>query len=312
MCTVSEFTYPSSGGGSTIFAREWRPEGAPAAVLQLAHGICEHCGRYDDFARFLARNGVLVVANDHLGHGKTAATPEERGFFAETDGWRRVVDDMEALRAKTAGERPGLPYFLLGHSMGSFLARTYLILYPGRVTGAILSGTGQQGAPLVAAGRALTALFKAAKGSHYQSALINSMAFGTYNRHFEPRRTDSDWLTRDEKIIDEHLKDELCNFIPGVGLYHDMMGGIRFISALKNVRRMDVRTPVLFFSGSMDPVGEETRGVMRAVNNFNRAGCRDVTVKIYPDGRHEMLNELNRAEVYANVLAWLRSKLPQE
>jgi alpha-beta hydrolase superfamily lysophospholipase len=310
MCTVREFYYPSSDGVSRVYAREWRPEGAARAVLQLAHGICEHLGRYDDFARFMAGNGVLVVANDHLGHGRTAATAADRGFFAARDGWTHVVDDVESLRRQTAEAHPGLPYFLLGHSMGSFVVRTYLIRYPGRLSGALISGTGQQAPALVTAGLALTDVIRLFRGPRRRSTVVNNMAFGAYNRNFEPKRTASDWLTRDTQIVDAHLRDELCGFIPTVSLYHDMLSGVRLISRLENVRRMDVNTPVLFFSGAMDPVGEETRGVRRAVENFKKAGCRDVTVKFYEGGRHEMLNEINRAEVYADVLAWIDSKLP--
>lgn len=309
MCTIVDFLYPSADGVSEIRARRWQPEGAPTAVLQISHGICEHLERYDAFARFLADKGILVVANDHLGHGRTAKTAEDRGVFAQRDGWNCVVDDIERLRQKTAAEYPGFPYFLLGHSMGSFLARTYLIRYPNNLTGALISGTGQQKRMLVAAGIVFTAIVRALHGWRYRSKTVQHMAFGNYNHSFEPKRTASDWLTRDTKIIDGHLKDELCGFMPSVGLYHDMMCGIRFVSSGRNLRKMDVDMPVFFFSGTLDPVGEETRGVLRAVSGFYRAGCRDVTVKLYPEGRHEMLNETNRADVYQDVLHWMRGKL---
>jgi len=139
---------------------------------------------------------------------------------------------------------------------------------------------------------------------------VQRIAFGSNNRRFEPNRTPSDWLTRDTAIVDGHLKDELCGFVPSVGLYHDMMEGIRFDSSMHNLRNMDKMMPVLFFSGALDPVGEETVGLMRAVEGFRSVGCRDVTVKVYPEGRHEMLNEINRMDVYADVLAWIRSKIP--
>lgn len=310
MCQVKEFFYPSSDGISTIRAREWRPDGAPSAVVQISHGVDEHLERYDDFARFLARNGFLVIANDHLGHGRTAKVSDDRGFFAQKNGWLHVVEDMEILRGKTAEENPNLPYFMLGHSMGSFLARTYLIRYPGRLTGAVLSGTGQQKPALVSFGIGLTSLIGACRGRRYRSALVQGIAFGSNNRRFKPNRTPADWLTRDTAIVDGHLKDELCGFVPTVGLYHDMMTGIRFDSSVQNLRKMDKMMPVLFFSGALDPVGEETVGLMRAVEGFRNAGCRDVTVKVYPEGRHEMLNEINRTDVYNDVLAWLRSKIP--
>lgn len=310
MCTVNETRYPSTDGINQIRVREWVPEGTPCAVLQIAHGICEHLERYDDFARFMAEHHVLVVANDHLGHGRTAKTQSDLGMFAGKNGWKCVVDDMESLRERTSASYPSLPYFLLGHSMGSFLARTYLIRYPGKLSGALISGTGQQKRSLVGAGLLVTSVIRAFRGWRYRSTLVQNMAFGNYNRSFEPKRTASDWLTRDTQIVDGHLKDELCGFIPGVGLYRDMLGGVRLISSPRMLQKMDPAMPVLFFSGTLDPVGEQTRGVMRAVEGFRRAGCTDVTVKLYPEGRHEMLNETNRAEVYADVLGWLRQKLP--
>ncbi|MEA5038978.1 MAG: alpha/beta hydrolase [Clostridiaceae bacterium] len=310
MCLTEDFFYPSSDGVGRIRARMWRPESNPEAVLQIAHGICEHLERYDDFAHFLTEQGFLVVANDHLGHGKTAQAPQGLGVISRHGGWSCMVDDIETLRAKMADENPGLPYFLLGHSMGSFLVRTYLIRFPGRLTGALISGTGQQAPVLVTTGIFLTGLIGAFRGRDYRSALVQNMAFGSYNRKFEPKRTTSDWLTRDTEIVDGYQKDVLCCFVPSVAFYGEMLRGVRFISSVRNTQAMDKSMPVLFFSGALDPVGEETRGLMRAVDTFRRTGCRDVTVKVYPEGRHEMLNETNRAEVYADVLNWLKSKLP--
>lgn len=166
MVIKQEFTFPSSDGVHTVAAAWWRPEGPPRGVVQLVHGISEHIGRYDSFARFLAEHGFAVVGHDHLGHGRTARNPLEFGWFADRDGWKHVVKDVRALRERVGAEYPGLPCFLLGHSMGSFVVRGYLMFWPGTVDGAILSGTGQEPPATVAAGRALSALLIRLKGRH--------------------------------------------------------------------------------------------------------------------------------------------------
>lgn len=308
MSNLREFTYPSSDGVHQIHAAEWTPDiTEPRGVVQLVHGISEYILRYAPFAEYLTRYGFIVVGDDHLGHGKTASGPEEYGFIAEQDGWTRMADDVRALRVLTGEKYPGLPYFLLGHSMGSFLARTYLIRWPGTLTGAILSGTGQEPAPTVALGKFLTGIGNPRK----VNKLVNSLSLGAYNKKFAPNRTSADWISRDEQIVDAYVADPLCSFVPTAGMNHDMMGGLQFIAGKENLSRMDKDTPVYFFSGDKDPVGGMGEGVRKVCGFFRDAGVKDVTMKLYPGGRHEMLNETNRDEVYADVLSWLEKHLPQ-
>ena len=308
MSNLREFTYPSSDGVHQIHAAEWTPDiTEPRGVVQLVHGISEYILRYAPFAEYLARYGFIVVGDDHLGHGKTASGPEEYGFIAEQDGWTHMADDVRALRVLTGEKYPGLPYFLLGHSMGSFLARTYLIRWPGTLTGAILSGTGQEPAPTVALGKFLTGIGNPRK----VNKLVNSLSLGAYNKKFAPNRTSADWISRDEQIVDAYVADPLCSFVPTAGMNHDMMGGLQFIAGKENLSRMDKDTPVYFFSGDKDPVGGMGEGVRKVCGSFRDAGVKDVTLKLYPGGRHEMLNETNRDEVYADVLSWLEKHLPQ-
>lgn len=309
MIGCREFFYPSADGRTNIHAVAWQGEQPPRAVLQISHGICEYVERYGHFARWLAERGFLVVGNDHLGHGKSWQEPEREGLFGEADGWNTVVDDVEALRAQTAAEHPGLPYFLLGHSMGSFIARTYLIRYPGRVSGALISGTGQQPEGLVRAGYAFTSLLCWVKGPGYRSPAVKNLLFGAYNRAFCPNRTDYDWVCGDSEVVDAYCQDRGCQFLPAVSLYRDMLGGLRFIGDRENLARMDKSTPVLLFSGAKDPVGENGKGVERAYQDFLQAGCTDVQRKLYPDGRHEVLNEPWRETVYQDILAWLEQHL---
>ena len=304
------FTFSSSDGVHQVSAVRWLPEGRPRAVVQLVHGISEHMGRYDGFARFLTEHGFVVVGHDHLGHGRTAADPSEYGWFGEKGGWKYVVKDVRALRERTGAEFPGLPYVLMGHSMGSFVVRGYLMFWPGTVDGAILSGTGQEPPLTVAAGRVLSALLSRVKGTKAHSSLLDSLSVGRYNKQFKPLRTNADWISRDEAVVDAYRADPLCRFLPTVGMYHDMMVGLQLLARPENLRRMDPDTPVLFFSGDRDPVGANGAGVKKVAGWFKDAGVKDLTVTLYPGGRHEMLNETNRDEVYAHVLEWLEGCLP--
>ena len=308
--TENEYVFPSADHKTPIHVREWAPDCDINGVVQIAHGVAEYIDRYDRFARFLASKGFVVVGNDHLGHGKSVATPDDLGFFTEKDGWMTVVADMEQLRALTAKKWPDAPYFLFGHSMGSFLARTYIIRYPDApLRGVILSGTGQNPPAVVVAGKLLCDFEIARHGPRYHSEMIGKMAFGTYNKNFEPHRTEYDWLSRDTENVDKYVADPLCGFLCSVGLYRDMMGGLGYIANPLNLAKMNKDLPVYFMSGDKDPVGAEGAGVARAYGSFIRAGMKDVYYKFYPDGRHEMLNELNRDEVMNDIAAWLFKKL---
>ena len=305
MAVFQEFTYPSSDGRHTCWAGQWLPdEGRPRAVVQIVHGVAEYAGRYDAFARFLAGYGFAVCGEDHLGHGKTV-TDGAYGYFGEKNGWWTVMEDIRQLRQRMGEQFPGVPYFLLGHSMGSFLTRTYLCRYPGTVDGAILSGTGQESALLVGAGKALANLIAHIRGPEAVSPLVNELSLGSYNKQFRPNRTGADWISRDEKVVDAYLRDPWCTFTPTVGMFRDMLGGLQYIASPAALAQMDPDTPVYLFSGDRDPVGGNGAGVRKVYGYFEKQGTRDLTMKLYPGGRHEMLNELNREEVYADVLAWL-------
>lgn len=285
------------------------PDMQPKAVVQIVHGIAEHMDRYDDFMLFLASNGFLVVGDDHLGHGKSIDKPEDIGFFAERNGWTYAVQDEEILRSAMKINYPDIPIIVFGHSMGSFLTRTHLIKFPGGFDAAIISGTGNQGKPLVLGGLAMGNLVVKLKGPHHYSNMLNNMAFGSYNKIYGIPKTTHDWLTRDEDVVARYLDDPLCGFVPSCSLFRDMMTGINLITNPKNLDAMKKDTPVYFMSGSMDPVGECGKGVKIAYENFRKAGMQDVSIKLYEGGRHEMLNEINKDEVYSDILAWIQSKI---
>lgn len=309
---TTTFRFPSCDGEHQIFARQWLPRsGEPKAVVQLVHGVSEYVDRYAPVARALAEHGFAVVGGDHLGHGRTAQGPEEYGFFRERGGWHTVSGDVRRLRTLTGDRYPGLPYFILGHSMGSFLARTYLIDWPGTVTGAVLSGTGQEPHALVSLGWHMADAVCRISGPHAHNKLVEQLSFGAYNKQFSPTRTRADWISRDEAVVDAYVADPLCSFLPTAGMFRDMMEGLSYIAKGSNLAKMDPDTPVLFLSGANDPVGQNGKGVERVAGFFRQAGTKDLTVHLYPEGRHEILNELNRQEVYDDLLNWLEEHLPQ-
>ena len=308
MARVSESTFLSSDGKTNLYYREYLPEGEAVGIVQIVHGIAEHIARYDDFARFLADNGYIVVLHDQLGHGKSITDESPMGFFNDKNGWETAVQDIRILHNKAAEKYPGKPFFLFGHSMGSFLARTYLIHFRTGLDGAVISGTGQQNSALIKGGKLMSALEIRRHGARFRSERLNAMAFGKYNDKLENVRTSCDWLSRDEAVVEAYNADPLCGFVPTAGLLHDMMGGIEFISNAKNIARMKKDLPILFVSGDCDPVGDYGKGVIKAYKGFLRAGMTDVTMKLYSGGRHEMLNEINNAEVYQDILFWLNAK----
>ncbi len=303
----TDLYYPSAGQGA-IHGCRWEPEGKPWAIVQIVHGIAEHVGRYEAFAEFLTSQGILVVAEDHMGHGGSVGEEATLGYFA--GGWFKAVQDTYQLLKNTRIEYPDVPYFLLGHSMGSFMTRTLMAKYPNSgVQGVILSGTGWIHRALINTATAASTLIGTKNGYDKPSSLLNAMAFGTYNNKIEHKRTEYDWLTRDNKVVDAYMADPLCGFIPTAGLLKDLMSGLRYIQEPAHMERMKKDLPVLFVSGSDDPVGGYGKGVKQVVRAFQDAGMEDVTVRLYPLCRHELLNELNREEVMEFLLQWIKKQV---
>lgn len=302
-----EFYFPSSDGLTPIHAVEWQVEN-PIGVLQISHGVSEYALRYEPFAQYMNSKGFVVVANDHIGHGLSLADGAAPLYFGRHDGWQHVVDDVYTLRDMTGKKYPELPYFLLGHSMGSFIARTYLIRYPGTLSGAIIMGTGQQSPALILGGRAFAKIEGRRIGFDRFSPAVDQLAFGAYNKKFAPNRTPFDWLSVNEENVDAYIADPLCGDA-SVGLFFDMLGGIGFVGKQSNVNTMNVNTPILFTAGDQDPVGDMGNGVKKAYASFQKAGVRDVSLKLYPGLRHEILNESRREEVYEDLWKWIEQRM---
>ena len=309
MSRFEEFYFDSSTGNNRIHALKCIPDGEAKGIVQIAHGIAEHINRYEPFMSFLADNGFIAVGNDHLGHGKSFTSEDEKGFFAEEDGWNYVVKDMVSLHDAMHSEYPDLKYIMFGHSMGSFLTRTYIIDYPSKYDLAILSGTGNQSPLLVFAGCTMADLFAKKSGANSDGKKLNDIAFGSYCSKIDSPRTEFDWLSVNAENVDKYIADPLCGFVAKTGLYRDMMHGIRYITNKNNIQKMDKDKPVYFMSGDADPVGDYGKGVEKAYKLFCNAGLKDVTIRLYPGGRHEMLNEDNKDQVYNDILAWINSKL---
>ena len=303
------FYYNSKVDGKKIHAVKFVPKGQIIAVLQVAHGMQEYIARYVDFAEYMCKNGVLVVGNDHRGHGSTAETEEELGYFIKDNPAHTVLSDMHTLTEIIKAEYPELPYFLLGHSMGSFFTRRYICEYANLISGAIIMGTGYQPRLLVKTGKLLTRVVAAFKGDKHRSRLIKSIAFGAYNKRIKPLRTNMDWLANNPEIIDKYIADKYCNFSFTLNGYYGMFDCIDSLYNKNNLAKMPKALPVLFISGSADPVGDYGKGVKKAYNHFEKAGMQNIYLKLYEGYRHEILNELQNVPVYIDIYNWLKTQM---
>ena len=311
MTNMTEFAFLSTDGKTQLHGMRWEPDGGSVrAVLQICHGVAEHIARYDAFARYLNGLGIAVVGHDHLGHGLSLPEGGTPVYFGAGSTWNTVVDDIYVLHQRIRLWYPDVPLCIMGHSMGSFLTRTYLIRYPGTVKAAVIMGTGWQPKAVIAGGMAVAKAVGAVVGENGTSDLVTNLAFGAYNKLFAPNRTSCDWLSADEGNVDAYMADPLCGADATVGLFRQMLSGIRFNQKLSNLRQMDLRIPVLFVAGEKDPVGDCGNGVRRTYQEFRRAGVQDCTLKLYPGLRHEILNEkAQQQQIFEDIGQWLTSKL---
>jgi alpha-beta hydrolase superfamily lysophospholipase len=301
----------SAVDGESITLCEWLPaaDGAVRGVVVLSHGMAEHAARYDTFARTLVAAGWIVYAHDHRGHG---ATPRIRGWFAERDGWQRVVGDLHVVRQWAAARHPDLPLFLYGHSMGSFIARSYVLQHGAGLAGLILSATGYRQGVMARAMRGIARLTARFGKREDPSRVMGYLVFGSFNLSFIPAHSPVDWLTRDRVEVERYLADTLCGFPPTSAMWVDLFGGvIEMEREEKRGTRLPRACPLLLLAGSRDPVSLGRFGLGQLARRYRKAGAHDVTVKVYRGGRHEMHNELNRDEVMADLTAWLAQRASQ-
>ena len=304
-----EFYYTSRDSVTKIHAIEWLPDREIKGVLQICHGMVEYIDRYDEFAEFMSEHGYYVVGHDHLGHGASVASEEELGYFAEPDPSDTLVEDMHTLRTTIQTENPGVPYFMMGHSMGSFLLRQYLTMRAEGLAGAIVMGTGDMPYALLKAGQAVCKSISLTKGWHHRSHLVNQLGMGGYNRQFEPSDSTKDWITSDDSKRKEYEADPLCNFVFTVNGYYQMFEGMKVLTRRHAMDKIPVEIPVIFVSGAEDPVGSNGVGVTRVFRKYEAHGMTDVEMKLYAGDRHEILNETDREEVYEDLYRWMEKRI---
>lgn len=300
-----EFSFLSACGNTQIHGVSYIPQTPVRAILQITHGMVEYIERYEEFATYLTSHGFLVTGHDHLGHGFSVNSREDWGYFCKKNGNQVLIDDIYQLMKLTKTKYPSLPYFLLGHSMGSFYARQFLCSHGSQLTGAIIMGTGFQPAFLVSMGKFLCSFIALFKGWKYRCTFVDNMAFGSYNKKFLPARTSRDWLSKDEKKVDEYLAEPRCNFTFTLNAYYNMFHGISTLYKKEFLSRIPKNLPLFFVSGSEDPVGDFSKGVKAAADSLKEVGLTNITLKLYENDRHEILNEIDRQVVYEDLLSWL-------
>ena len=296
-----EFNFPSSDGVTTIRGVVYIPDGDIKAILQISHGMVEFIDRYDDFAKYLTNKGILVAGNDHLGHGGSVTSEDNWGYFHEDEGYKKVLEDLHTVTKITKEKYPNKPYFLLGHSMGSFYARRYLFTYGEELDGAIIMGSAWQEKITVKTGKFLCKVISAFKGSKYRSKFINNMVLGPYNKKWEPSKTHNDWLTKDEKIVEWYSNEPKCSFIFTLNGFYNLFSVLDDVCDKNNIAKVRKDLPVLFMAGQDDPVGNYGKGVTKVYNTFKEVGIKDVSIKLYPNDRHEILNETDKDVVYEDL-----------
>jgi alpha-beta hydrolase superfamily lysophospholipase len=294
--------------GAEIHVYEWLPDDSEriTGLVQLAHGMAEHAGRFEDFAGFLTLNNFAVYANDHRGHGKTAGSLDNVGFLAPKNGWDKVVSDFRQLSLYIKEKNKDKPLYVLGHSGGSFIVRKFILESAINLQGVIISGTGGDPGLLGVFGVIMTRFMMIFYPAKSPSPFMDRMTFGSFNRPFKPNRTKFDWLSHDNEQVDKYVADPYCGSVFSIGYFNDLAKAVLFVNKQKNIDKTPQDLPVLIFSGEKDPVGNNGKGVTEVYNKFKKAGVKNLTLKLFDNGRHEMLNETNKNEVYQFILNWIK------
>lgn len=312
MTKEEHFNFLSADQKTKIHAVKWMPEsGDYKAILQITHGMVEYIERYKPFAEYLNEQGFLVVGHDHLGHGDSVTAKEDWGYFSDKNPSDTLVADMHKLRTLVQGENPQTPYFMLGHSMGSYMLRKYLCMHPEGVSGAIIMGTGSMPDATMKMGLFMCKLIAAFRGWHYRSRLLQKMSYSKPYHKFDLYGEDyaNSWLSKNVENVKAYYADPRCTFVFTVNGYQGLMESVLYDNQKENVAKVPKELPLFFVSGKDDPVGDLGEGVKRAYNLYKEAGLTDITYKLYENDRHEILNEPDCALVYADIAAWLNVRM---
>lgn len=289
-----------------VYVKKWYDSSKePKAIIQLAHGMVEHINRYAEFAEFLVDHGIFVYGNDHRGHGRTGENQGLLGYLADEDGFEKTTNDLMNITKQIKRDYPDTPLFLLGHSMGSFLARNYIQRNSSLINGIILSGTGFYPALVSTSAMQIASTLP----PKLESNVMNSLAFRSHNKRIANKKTDSDWLSSDEKVIQSYMEDPYCGFVPTARFFYDLMEGITMIHDKKKIKSIRSDLPMFIISGAEDPVGNYSKGVWKTAHLYGDAGLKNVITMLFENGRHEILNEVNREEVYGAILNWILSMI---
>ncbi|GAB3057387.1 lysophospholipase [Virgibacillus ainsalahensis] len=292
--------------GTAVYVKKWyTPNLKPKAIIQLSHGMVEHINRYSEFAKHLVRQQIFVYGNDHRGHGKTGVRQGMLGYLAENDGFVKTAEDLHLITNEIKKDHSDVPIFLFGHSMGSFLARYYIQYHSESIHAVILSGTGYYPIITSLTGRQLAAMLPPKK----ESKLMNSLAFGSYNKKVMKKISTFDWLSSDESAVETYTKDPLTGFIPKGRFFYDLMSGLLAIQKKNYNKAIRNNLPMLIISGDRDPVGDYEKGVWKTACLYKKAGLEKITTMLFAEGRHELLNEKNKTEVYKAITDWMDNYL---
>lgn len=313
MSREEQISFLSKDGKTMIHGVKWIPDsGEFKAILQITHGMVEYIERYREFAGYLNEQGYLVVGHDHLGHGASVTSQAEWGYINDNPS-DTLVADMHQLRTKIQGENPGVPYFMMGHSMGSYMLRKYLSLHPDGVAGAIIMGTGSEADGTMKFGMTLCRLMATFRGWHYRSKLMQKLSYSKPYKKYDLYGKDfsNSWLSKNEENVKAYYADPRCTFLFTVNAYYGLMEAVLFDNQMENVKKVPADLPLFFVSGKDDPVGNLGEGVMKVYNMYKEAGVTDITYCLYENDRHEILNETDREKVFADIAAWLNVRVEE-
>lgn len=310
MVKKEELYFDSRDGEHKLHAVRWIPDmEKPVCIVQIVHGMTEYIDRYDHFANYLAERGILVVGDDHLGHGKSVRPGERYGYFCKDDAPTVLVRDEHRLKKMTQEQYVGIPYIILGHSMGSFITRNYLLKYGKGIDGAIIMGTGMQTKPVLLFGIAVATVEGLIFGGDHVSKLINLLSFGSYNKRIEANKEPGNWLSRNEESVMKYAADPMCSFVFTANGFQTLFKLIYNLHDQEKLKNMPAKLPVLFLSGAEDPVGDYGKAVKQVYRSFKEAGMEKVQIKLYPKDRHEILNELDKEDVYGDIYRWILQRI---
>lgn len=312
MATQETYTFKSSDGHSKIHCRKWIPESAPVAVLQIVHGMVEYIERYDEFANFLADKGFLVVGHDHIGHGHSVKNEKELGVMTGDHPSDFMVEDIYLHYLLVKENNKDIPYFIMGHSMGSYMLRKFLSVKADSIEGikgAIIMGTGFEAPATCNAGLAVINAISLMRGKNYRSTFVRDTTYSAPYKKYDCYGKDyaNSWLSKNVENVEKYYNDKYCTFLFTVNAYKGLVEATKFDSIQSNIEKMRKDMPLLVVSGADDPVGNCGKGTTMAADAFKAAGITDVTLKLFEGDRHEILNELDRDQVMAYINDWLEA-----